>query len=115
MKTRYGWIEIDNVEYNHDIVIHRNRSVHRRSKKQSKKLKTVFGHTPLSSSDLTFLESEKPDIVYIGTGHHNGLPITVDALKILSNYETVIRPTPEILDCLDHELRSFAAVLHVTC
>ena len=115
MKTRYGWIEIGGVQYDHDVVIHRDRSVDRRSKKRSKKLKKVFGHTPLSSSEIAFLEAERPEIVYIGTGHHNCLPITLDALKILSNYESIIRPTPEVLESLRDEIRSFVAILHVSC
>ena len=39
MKSRYGWIEIDHVRYDHDVIIHTDRSVSKRSKKKSKKLK----------------------------------------------------------------------------
>jgi hypothetical protein len=34
---------------------------------------------------------------------------------ILSQFETVILPTPEILDILKKERRSFIAIIHVTC
>jgi len=115
MITNYGWIEIDNIRYDHDVVIHRNRSVRKRSKKKSRKLKCFYGHTPLSDREIGFLKSEKPDVVYIGTGHYNDLPITVKAHEILLHYETVIRPTPEILEILAREYRPFVAVLHVTC
>ncbi len=33
MKTGYGWIEIDAVRYDHDIIVHRDRSVEKRSRK----------------------------------------------------------------------------------
>jgi hypothetical protein len=115
MKSQFGWIEIDNIRYDHDVIIHADRSVTKRSKKKSKELKSSYGHTPLSGYELEFLESEKPEIVYVGTGQYGDLPLTPDAEKVLSRYETVIRPTPEILDALKKEHRSFNAIIHVTC
>ena len=79
MKSQFGWIEIDNVRYDHDVIIHADRSVTKRSKKKSKELKSTYGHTPLSDYELEFLEREKPEIVYIGTGQYGDLPLTPDA------------------------------------
>jgi hypothetical protein len=115
MKSEFGWIEIDKVRYEHDVIIHRDGAVTKRSKKRSKELKSTYGHTPLSDHDLEFLGKEKPEIVYIGTGQYGDLPITPEAEKVLSRFETVIRPTPEILDMLKKERRSFVAIIHVTC
>jgi len=67
MKSEFGWIEIDKVRYDHDVIIHRDGSVTKRSKKRSKELKSTFGHTPLSDLELDVLRKEKPEIVYIGT------------------------------------------------
>ena len=36
MKSEFGWIEIDQVRYEHDVIIHRDGSVTKRSKKKSK-------------------------------------------------------------------------------
>jgi hypothetical protein len=115
MKSEFGWIEIDQVRYEHDVIIHRNGSVTKRSKKKSKELKSTYGHTPLSDHELEVLKKEKPEIVYIGTGQYGDLPITPEAETELSRFETVIRPTPEILDMLKKERRSFIAIIHVTC
>jgi len=115
MKSAFGWIEIDKKRYEHDVIIHRDGSVTKRSKKKSKDLKSTYGHTPLSDHELDILAREKPEIVYIGTGQYGDLPITPEAKTVLSQFETVIRPTPEILGTLEKEKRSFVAIIHVTC
>jgi len=115
MRTCYGWVEIDGIRYDHDVIVHRNRSVEKRSKKKSRKCRGFFRHTPLADSELVFLNKEKPEIVYIGTGQFNDLPITLEALRILAKFTTIIRPTPEIMNFLTEEYRPFAAVLHVKC
>lgn len=115
MKSEFGWIEIDKVRYENDVIIHRDTSVTKRSKKRSKELKSTYGHTPLSDHELDFLENEKPEVVYIGTGQYGDLHITPEAKTVLSRFETVIRPTPDILDTLEKEKRSFVAIIHVTC
>ena len=115
MKTRYGWVEIDHIRYDHDVIIHSDRSVTKRSKKKSKKLKDKFGHTPLADHELAFLDIEKPEVVFIGTGQYGELPITPDAQKVLGNYESIIRPTPEILEQFNDEPRASVAILHVSC
>jgi hypothetical protein len=115
MKSEFGWIEIDKVRYEHDVIIHRDGSVTKRSKKRSKELKITYGHTPLSNHELEVLEKEKPEIVYIGTGQYGDLPITQEAEEELARFETIIRPTPEILEMLKNERRSFVAIIHVTC
>ena len=115
MKSEFGWIEINQVRYDHDVIIHRDGSVTKRSKKKSKEMKSTYGHTPLSNHELEVLGKEKPKIVYIGTGQYGDLPITPEAKTVLSRFETVIRPTPEILDMLKKERRSFVAIIHVTC
>jgi hypothetical protein len=115
MKSEFGWIEINKVRYDHDVIIHTDGSVTRRSKKKSKELRSTYGHTPLSDHELEFLAKESPEIVYIGTGHSGDLPLTPDAKKVLGRFETVIRPTPDILDMLKKEHRSFIAIIHVSC
>lgn len=104
MRSSYGWIEIAGVRYEHDVIVHRDLSVEKRSKKRSRKSRGFFKHTPIAETELNFLCKEKPDIVYIGT-----------ALKILAKFRAIIRPTPEIMKLLSYECRSYAAILHVKC
>jgi hypothetical protein len=68
MKSAFGWIEVDNVRYDHDVIIHRDGTITKRSKKKSKELKELYGHTPLSDKELEFLDGEKPEIVWTGRG-----------------------------------------------
>ena len=65
MKTRNGWVEIDGIRYDHDVIIHSDRSVTKRHKKQSKKFKDAYGHTPLSEGEIGFLAGEHPAVVYV--------------------------------------------------
>jgi hypothetical protein len=115
MKSEFGWIEIDKTRYDHDVIIHIDGSVTRRLKKKSKDLKNTYGHTPLSENELEFLKSEQPEKVYIGTGQYGDLPLTPGAERVLNRFETIARPTPEILVMLEKEQRPYSAIIHVTC
>lgn len=115
MKTEFGWIEIRGTRYDHDIVIHTDGTISKRKKKLSKHYAGEYGHTPLAAEELVFLESERPAVVYIGTGQYGDLPLTPDTIALLEAYETVVKPTPDLLPLLEKEQRVCAAVLHVTC
>jgi hypothetical protein len=115
MKTKFGWVEIGHIRYDQDVIVHRDKSVEKRSKKKSKKLKNLYGHTPLADHELAFLHDEKPDVVYIGTGQYGDLPVTDEAKEILAKFETVILPIPDVLEIMEKEHRPYCAILHVTC
>ena len=116
MKSEFGWVELNGVKYENDIIIHADGSVTKRKKKKSKDLKPFYGgHTPLSERELDFLSEEKPDVVYIGIGHQASLPITPEAILKLKKYETVILPTKEIIEKISQEQRKMVALIHVTC
>lgn len=115
MKTGFGWIEVGGRRYDHDVIIHTDGSVSRRTKKGSKGLKGEYGHTPLSETELAFLRDERPDVVYVGTGQYGSLPLTPGAGEILALFPTVVMPTGEILPSLEREKRARVAILHVTC
>lgn len=115
MSTGFGWIEIGGRRYGYDVVIRADGSVTRRSKKLSRDLKTSYGHTPLSEEELDILETDHPEVVYIGTGQSGSLPVTPGARELLRTYETVILTTPGLIARLDQESRRYVAVIHVTC
>jgi hypothetical protein len=108
-------VKIKGEKYEKDLVIHVNGEVTKRKKKKSKPLKSTYGHTPLSEMELDFLEEEKPEVVYVGTGYNAALPITPEALAILADYKTVILPTPEVLPKIEADKRRHIAIIHVTC
>jgi len=115
METGFGWIRVGHTTHEHDVIIHADGSVTKRSKKRSKALKGEYGHTPLSEEELGFLDGERPERVYIGTGQYGDLPLTPAARQILQAYPARIGPTPEILPELEREKRRYVAILHVTC
>ena len=115
MKASFGSVRIFGQKYEKDIVMHTDGSVTKRKKKKSKDLKSIYGHTPLSEYELDFLGQEEPEVVYVGTGCEAALPITENAQSILRKYETVIMPTPEIIEKIEREKRKTAAIIHVTC
>ena len=115
MNTGFGWIEIRGSRYEHDVVIHADGSVSKRKKKVSKAFRDQYGHTPLSYGELSFLEKENPEVVYIGTGQYGDLPVMPEADVFISSFHSVIMPTPEILAAVEGEKRRFVAILHVTC
>jgi hypothetical protein len=115
MKTEFGWVKIDGVKYEKDIVIHSDGKITKREKKKSKDLKSIYGHTPLSDLELEFLPKEEFEVLYVGIGHEAALPITPEAKQILEKYNAVIKPTPEVINLIKKEKRKFAAIIHVTC
>ena len=115
IKAEFGWINVNGVKYEKDIIIHADRTITKRQKKKSKDQKPKYGHTPLSERELTFLEDEKPEVVYVGTGHQGALPITPQAEQMLKKYETIILSTLDAIEKINQEHRKFAALIHVTC
>ena len=115
MNTGFGWVEIEGATYGNDVVLHADGSVTKRKKKLSKGHKEEYGHTPLSEAELGFVAGERPDVIFIGTGQDGDLPITPGARSIISLYEAVVSPTPELIGQLEKEKRRKVAILHVTC
>jgi hypothetical protein len=115
VKAEFGWIKINEEKYSRDVVIHSNGKITKREKKKSKELKPFYGHTPLSEYELKFLKKEEFEVLYIGCGHTASLPITAKALEILTKYNTVILPTPEVIGKIEQEKKKFVAIIHVTC
>ena len=115
MKDSFGSVKIFGRKYENDVVIHIDGNITKRKKKRSRDLKPIYGHTPLSEKELGFLEAEKPTVIYVGTGYEAGLPVTEGAKKILGKYETIMMPTPEIIEKIEHEQRDAVAIIHVTC
>jgi hypothetical protein len=115
VKPSFGEVKLFGQKYGSDIIVHVDGSVTKRKKKKSKDLKPKYGHTPLSEKELDFLSDEKPKVVYVGTGYENALPITDKARKILAEYETVVLPTPEIINKVEQEERDAVVIIHVTC
>ncbi|MBI2988881.1 MAG: hypothetical protein HYY45_19140 [Deltaproteobacteria bacterium] len=108
----FGSIRIDDVTYNHDVVIDRGE-VLKRKKKPSKTFSEEFGHTPVSVEEKVPWKCKR---LVIGTGT-GALPVMKEVKKEAKrrNVELVIVPTAEAIKLLEDNPKKTNAILHVTC
>ena len=69
----------------------------------------------LSENELDILKKGRPGMVYIGTGQYGNLPLTPGAKELLSNYHTLILPTPDLILKIGQNERDYLAIIHITC
>jgi hypothetical protein len=110
----FGSIEVDGLQYEHDVVIDGGR-VRKRKKKPSKRYRSEFGHTPVS------IDEELPwggSRLIIGTGVYGSLPIMPEVTEEAGRRGVDVTAIPTEDAChliagLDEA--EVHAVLHVTC
>jgi len=109
----FGSIKIDDIVYEHDVVIDRGK-IRKRDKKLSKKFRDEFAHTPLSvKEDIPW----KCRRLIVGTGAHGGLPVMKDVRRKAEErkIELFVLPTAQAIEMLTKDMDNTNAVLHVTC
>ena len=108
----FGYIRIDGVSYDHDVVIDRGE-VRKRKKRASKKFRETFGHTPLSLEEGIPWKVRR---LVVGTGN-GALPVMkevqVEAKR--RKIELLIVPTAQAIELLKQKASDTNAILHVTC
>jgi hypothetical protein len=109
----FGSIQVDGTTYDHDLVIDRGR-VRKRKKGPSKRLRSRFGHTPLSLDEDIPWECRR---LVIGSGAAGALPVVDDVAHEASRrgVELIVLPTSEAIDELERAPSGTNAILHVTC
>jgi hypothetical protein len=109
----FGSITIDDVGYEHDIVIDHGK-IRKRKKKPSKKLRDAYGHTPLSSDEEIPWGCRR---LVVGTGAYGGLPVTseVQSEAERRGVKLMVLPTAEAIDRLNRGIEHTNAILHITC
>lgn len=111
---RFGSIEVDGREYEHDVVIEGGR-VRKRVKKPSKPYRRGLGHTPLSADEALPWGGNQ---LIIGTGVHGSLPVMAEVTEEAGRRGVALTAVPtedacRLIGRLDS--REVHAVLHVTC
>src|SRR5262249_2290816 len=108
----FGSIRIDDVTYEHDVVIEQGE-VRKRKKKPSKKYRGEFGHTPLSAEEEIPWTCRR---LVIGTGT-GALPVMDEVKREAARrkIKLLILPTVEAIEELNKHPRNTNAILHVTC
>ena len=107
----FGSINIDGKVYFKDIVIRKGR-IKKRKKKESKKFRSQFGHTPLSILENIPWDCKK---LIIGTGHSSALPVMKEVKKKgkKKGVELVLMTTPDAI--LKINEKDTNLILHLAC
>jgi hypothetical protein len=110
----FGSIEVDGLEYEHDVVID-GGEVRKRNKKPSKPYRAEFGHTPLSVHEKLPWGGHR---LIVGTGAHGALPIMPEVIDEAGRRGVDLDAVSTEEACAliaGIERRQVYAVLHVTC
>lgn len=112
-ELRFGSIEIDGTQYEHDVVIDRGR-LRKRKKGPSKEYRAEYGHTPLSAAEDIPWNCER---LVVGSGIDGALPVMDDVIEEARkrHVELVVVPTAQALVELERSNAGTNAILHVTC
>lgn len=112
-KFSFGFIQIDGVAYDYDLVIDRGE-VRKRKKKASKRYRHGYGHTPLSVEEDIPWRCRR---LVVGTGAQARLPVMPEVHKDaqLRKVELVVLPTKDAIAILNRGDLHTNAILHVTC
>ncbi len=112
-KFSFGSIQIDDVLYDHDVLIDRGK-ISKRKKKPSKKFRDDFGHTPLSLEEQIPWRCRR---LVVGTGANGRLPVMEEVKQEATrrNVELVVVETVKAIDLLNQQIDDTNAILHVTC
>ena len=107
----FGTITIDGVTYEKDIIIDRG-TINKRRKKESKKYRDRFGHTPLSPDENIPWECKR---LIIGSGHSSSLPVMDEVYdnSVSRGVKMVIMSTPEAIKHINDPNTNL--ILHLTC
>lgn len=107
----FGTIKIDGKDYFKDIVIHKGK-IGKRKKKESKKFRSQFGHTPLSILENIPWDCKK---LIIGTGHSSALPVMKEVKKKAKKkgVELVLMTTPDAIQYINKKDTNL--ILHLAC
>lgn len=110
-KISFGSITIDGRDYSKDIVIYKGK-IKKRKKKESKKFRSRFGHTPLSILENIPWDCKK---LIIGTGHSTALPVMneVNEKAKKKGVEFVLMPTPDAIQYINEKDTNL--IIHLTC
>ncbi len=110
-KLSFGNIIIDNISYDHDIVIDQGK-IHKRDKSASRRLKQNHGHTPLTVEENIPWNCRR---LIVGSGQSGSLPVLeeVYAQAAKHNVTVSIMTTPEAVKHVNEPDTNF--VLHLTC
>jgi len=111
----FGFIMVDEKQYDHDIVILPDGSVHERSPGKGR-----LGSHTISRTEIEALAHDQPDIILIGTGVQGMARLARDAehYAYAPDLNLTLLPSPEIVKKYNQHIEDgekVAALIHLTC
>jgi hypothetical protein len=109
----FGSIRVDGITYDHDLIIDHGK-IRKRKKAASRKIRSEYGHTPLSAAEDIPWRCRR---LVIGTGADGALPVMQQVRDEARRrkVDLVILPTAEAIDALAKAPADTDAILHLTC
>ncbi|MEO0072773.1 MAG: MTH938/NDUFAF3 family protein [candidate division WOR-3 bacterium] len=114
-QTGFGWIEIDGVRYNTDIIIYPDGTVEDRYRNFSGDNHLIEKREVLKV--LLATPDIKPQIFVVGSGQMGIVKITDEAVQYLQEQgiSLIVEPTPKAILSFNQAQKSKCAIFHVTC
>jgi hypothetical protein len=113
--TGFGWIDVDEERYSHDILIRLDGSISKRKKKLSKE---IYGtsHT-ISQAEAEYIYQDEADGLLIGGGQFGRIKLSpeADAFFREKNCPVNIQTTPEAVKSWNQSGESLIGLFHITC
>ncbi|MCS7257887.1 MAG: MTH938/NDUFAF3 family protein [candidate division WOR-3 bacterium] len=114
-KTEFGWIEVDGIRYETDIIIYPDGRIENRYKNFSgnNHLIEKWEVTKVLSTD----SKTKPEVFVVGTGQMGIVKIS-DEVKIYlkaQGIKLIAEPTPQALVSFNNAQGVKCGIFHVTC
>jgi hypothetical protein len=111
----FGFIVVDEKQYDHDIVILPDGTVKERSPGKGR-----LGSHSISRAEIEALKHEQPDIILVGTGVQGMARLAHDAERFMMepDYNLTLLPSPAIVKKYNQHVEDgekVAALIHVTC
>jgi hypothetical protein len=111
----FGFIMIDEKQYDHDILIMPDGTVKERTPGKGR-----LGSHTISRAEMEALIHTQPDIILVGTGVQGMARLAHDAehYSVVPEYNITVLPSPEIVKKFNQHIENgekVAALIHITC
>ncbi len=110
-ETGFGWISVDNVRYNHDIIIFPNSKIQNR-------YEDFKGDSHiLSKEEAENVIESSVEVIVVGTGQSGILSIPVETKQFLlkRGIKLIAEPTPNAIITFNNMTSKKCAIFHTTC
>lgn len=113
--TRFGSITIDDIVYDHDVIVRLSGDIVKRNKKLSKHV-TGSSHK-VSDAEAEFALEAGCETVIVGSGQQGVLHLTNEALAVFEDQgcTVLVSPTPQAIQVFNRTPGPKVGLFHVTC